>query len=77
MNRIARSTISQKALVAKWNERFPVGTRVRYWTGDRYGIGKVSTTRTLAEVLSGHTAVVWVNGEAGCVALSHVEAEAA
>ena len=25
------------------------------------------TTRTPAEVLSGHTAVVWLNGKAGCV----------
>lgn len=28
------------------------------------------TTRTEAEVLGGHTAVVWLNGKSGCVACS-------
>jgi hypothetical protein len=70
---IARSTLSPEALAARWNRTFPVGTVVRYWTGVREGIGKVSTTRTEAEVLSGHTAVVWLNNESGCLALSHIE----
>jgi hypothetical protein len=73
MSSIARSTISPDKLVRKWNDMFPVGTAVRYWTWAREGIGKTSTTRTLASVLSGHTAVVWVEGEAGCISLSHVE----
>jgi hypothetical protein len=73
MNGIARSTISNDALVAKWNRTFPVGTRVRYWTFDRQGLGKVGTTRSQAEVLSGHTPVVWIEGVSGCVALTHVE----
>lgn len=57
----------------EFNARHPVGTAVRYWTFERKGEGKISCTRTPAEVLSGHTAVVWVKGEPGCVALSHVE----
>lgn len=73
MNQIARSSISQAKLAAKFNERFPVGTRVRYWTMDREGVGKESATRSLAEVLSGHTAVVWLEGVSGCVSLSHIE----
>lgn len=73
MNGLARSTVSQATLVRKWNERFPVGTRVRYWTGLREGIGKTGLTETQAQLLSGHTAVVWVEGCSGCVALSHVE----
>jgi len=73
MNRVARSTVSAETLAAKWNRTFPIGTRVRYWTGAREGIGKVSSTRTEASVLGGHTAVVWIEGCVGCVALSHIE----
>lgn len=72
MNKIARSTISLQKLVDKWNKQFPVGTQVRYWTGVREGIGNLSFTKTAAEVLEGHTAVVWLDGVSGCVALSHV-----
>jgi hypothetical protein len=59
-----------------WNEEYPKpGLKVRYWTGVREGEGKVSFTRTKANVLGDHTAVLWVEGESGCVALSHVEVE--
>lgn len=73
MNELARSTLSPQRLVDKWNKLFPVGTLVRYWTGAREGVGKLSVTWTEAKVLNGHTAVVWVEGEPGCVALSFVE----
>ena len=56
----------------RFNARYPIGTAVRYWTGVREGEGKLSHTRSIAEVLGGHTAVVWIEGESGCVALSHV-----
>jgi hypothetical protein len=72
---LARSTLTPKALAHKWNRRFPVGTRVRYWTGVREGLGKISKTRTVAQVLGGHTAVVWLEDHNACVALSHVEPE--
>lgn len=55
-----------------WNATVPVGTEVRYWRGFRPGPAIRSRTRTPAEVLSGHTAVVWVEGESSCIALSHV-----
>jgi hypothetical protein len=61
------------APVAAWNLAFPVGTPVRYWSGVREGEGVASRTRTLAEVLGGHTAVVWLEAGGGAVALSHVE----
>ena len=64
---------NQQKLVDTWNRDCLIGTRVRYWTGVREGEGKVSTTRSKAEVLGGHTAVVWIEGVAGCVALSHVK----
>lgn len=71
---IARSTLSPAGLAHKWNLRFPVGIQVRYWTGVRGdGPGNISRTATEASVLGGHTAVVWLEGHAGCVALSHIE----
>jgi len=58
-----------------WNMEHPrLGTRVRYWTGAREGDGKLGLTRSHASVLEEHTAVIWIIGEAACVALSHVEA---
>jgi hypothetical protein len=62
-----------QAAVDIFNRDNMVGTFVQYWTGIREGRGKFSTTRTVAELLSGHTPVVWVAGEASCVALTHVE----
>jgi hypothetical protein len=63
-------TLSQ--LIARcdaWNKAHPVGTEVKF----HWVIGKpdhrVTRTRTAAYVLSQHTAVVFVEGVAGCVAL--------
>lgn len=57
-------------LVADW--KHPVGTPVRYRRDD----GSFITTRTRSEphVLGGHTAVIWLEGHAGCFSLSRVEA---
>jgi hypothetical protein len=77
----ADHVVDSQAVVDHWNEQHPVGTSVRYWTGDRQGDGKVSRTRSRADLLGGHTAVVWVEGHGACIALSHIrvltEAEAA
>ena len=60
-------------LVRLWNERHPVGTRVRFWLGARTGEPTgIATTRGPAE-LSDRTAVVWLQGRDDAVALSHVE----
>ena len=59
--------------VDRFNKKAMVGAPVRYWTGLREGDGVVSKTRTEAMVLSGHTAVVWVEGHPACIALSHVD----
>jgi hypothetical protein len=59
--------------VAAWNAAHATGTPVRYWKGRRGGKGRVSSTRSDASCMGGHTAVVWVVGEAACIALSHVE----
>jgi hypothetical protein len=56
--------------VDAWNTTVPVGTAVDYTS---YPGAKAErfATRTAAEVLSGHTAVVWLQGKSGCVAISH------
>lgn len=63
-----------KRQVAAFNESYHVGQRVRYWRGTRQGEGETTTTRTPAEALGGHTAVVFLNDVRGAVALTHVEA---
>ncbi|TMR92587.1 hypothetical protein EJK15_44015 [Nonomuraea basaltis] len=64
-------------LVEEWNAAYPVGQPVCYWTGFRdgplAGEPKFSRTRARAQVLGGHTAVVWMDGEGSCIALSHVD----
>lgn len=60
--------------VTAFNKQVAVGARVRYWRGIKIGApsGEGETTGP-ATVLSGHTAVVWIKGCSGCIALSHVE----
>lgn len=72
---IAQSAVSPAKLAAEWNKRFPVGTAVRYWIGRREGVGKIGRTRTSAQVVGDHTAVVWIEEQLGAVALSHIEPE--
>lgn len=73
MREKASKTEREQALVVEFNSRHLIGTPVRYWKGAREGDGKTSKTRTGAQMLSGHTAVVWVEGEGACIALSHIE----
>lgn len=56
---------------AAWNARVKVGDTVQY--EEVKGVTEAQTfkTKTEAEVLSGHTAVVWLEGTRGCVAVSH------
>lgn len=59
--------------VAAFNQRAPVGTRVRYWRGIRQGAPSgEGTVRHPATVMCDH-ASVWITGCAGSIALSHVE----
>ena len=58
--------------VNTFNEKYPVGTPVRYWPGLREGEGKLSKTRSQAQRMCDHS-VVWVEGHASCISLSHVE----
>jgi hypothetical protein len=70
---IAKRRREADRAVSQFNVKNPVGTQVRYWTGFREGDGIVSKTKTAAQVLGGHTAVVWVEGEASCISLSHIQ----
>lgn len=70
------TTTTQRAaqmLVDAWNELHPIGTSVRYWPGFREGDGKTGRTRSTAQLLGGHTPVVWVEGATGSIALTHVD----
>lgn len=61
--------------VAAWNKKHAVGTNVAYWSmlkrGEPTGIAR---TRSEASLVGG-AACVFLEGVAGCIALSHVEAQ--
>lgn len=63
----------ESAAAAAFNAAHRVGTRVAVYPGTRDGRRIETVTRSEAQVLSGHTAVVWVAGVAGCIALGHVD----
>lgn len=57
--------------VNNFNRRFPLGTEVDYFEVLGIGPAQRHRTRSHAQVLSGHTAVVWLEGKSGCVCCSH------
>lgn len=58
----------------EWNDKYPVGTLVKYFPViGEYQHYKVYPTLTPAELLSGHTPVLWLKGKGGCVALEACE----
>jgi hypothetical protein len=63
----------EQASADQFNAKHAIGTKVRVFPLDRGGPSIETRTRTAAEVLSGHTAVVWVEGRPGCYALTHVD----
>lgn len=61
-----------------FNALYPVGTPVIAYPGARPEDALdaeqlVTRTRSKAEVLGGHTPVVWVDGHSACIALTHVD----
>ncbi|MFB6398323.1 hypothetical protein [Polymorphospora lycopeni] len=70
---MTQPTTSATDAVQTFNDTHPIGTPVRYWKGAREGNGKTARTRTAAQLLGGHTAVVWLTGVAGCISLTHVQ----
>lgn len=64
--------------VDDFNARYPVGTPVVAYPGCRpedcpSDERLVARTRSVAQVLGGHTDVVWVDGHSACIALTHVD----
>ena len=62
----------------EWNALYPVGTPVVAYPGCRPADDPnderlITHTRSRAEVLGGHTDVVWVEGHSACIALTHVD----
>ena len=52
-----------------WNAAHPIGSTVRYHHIIDDSAFTVHKTCTMAEVLSGHTPVVWLEGVSDCVCL--------
>ena len=63
-----RAKANPAIAVAAWNNAVNVGQWVDY-RSDPYAQPQRFKTRCRAEVLSGHTPVVWLEGKSGCVSL--------
>lgn len=65
--------LKQCKAIKKWNDAYPLGQHVYY----RRDLGQIveTVTRSRAELLNGHTAVIWLSGISGCVALERVSAK--
>lgn len=57
-------------LVDTFNARYPIGQRVTLRKDD--GSDVDTTTRARAAILSGHSAVIWLEGVGGCYLLDRV-----
>lgn len=58
--------------IEHFNRVHSIGTPVLFWPGVRMGEGRQSRTRSQAQLL-GDTPVIWVEGYAGCIAVTHVQ----
>lgn len=58
---------------AAWNARYPVGTCVRYYPALGSPEYRERVTTTTASVLGGHSAVVFLEGERGCIFIRNCE----
>ncbi len=68
MRRPTRAQLEKQC--ANFNARYPVGTRVT--VGRDAGDVEITATRSKAEVLSGHSAVIWLDGISGCYLLDRI-----
>lgn len=57
-------------LVADWNSKHQPGTRVKF--RDDNGLETETTTRSEAQMLGGHSAVIWLEGVSGAYKLDRV-----
>lgn len=66
------SVKAECAKVDAWNAANKIGVDVAYRRDNGKAI--LTKTRTEAQMLSGHTAVVWLENVSGCVDLTRVNA---
>jgi hypothetical protein len=60
----------QQRKVDDWNKRWPVGQAVTVRRDN--GEGLLTKTTSEAQMLSGHSAVIWLEGISGCYLLGRV-----
>lgn len=60
-----------KKKCAAWNDKHPVGAKVTVQMDS--GEIRETVTRSAAEALSGHSAVIWLAGISGCYLLDRVK----
>lgn len=70
MTMVSRRIAAQQRQVDRWNASQPIGSPVTL----RMDGGKIIETKTTteAQLLGGHTAVVWLEGVRGCYGLDAV-----
>jgi hypothetical protein len=61
--------IEKEQLVKNWNKKYIPGQKVKVIVN---GAAIVTTTRSNAELLGGHTPAIWLNNVSGCYALDRV-----
>lgn len=72
---VAEHLAAMQAECDAFNASHSVGDVIMCWTGPREGPPTGRMIKAPAQILSGHTAVVYVIGGGGCIALSHVSSE--
>ncbi len=73
MMKLATQIKNANADCDAFNAKYPVGTRVKYWSGVRGGKPDgETTTRSTASLVSA-CACVWLEGVRGGIALTHIE----
>jgi len=55
----------------RFNEHFKVGDEVLYWSGPKEGDGKRGVVSYPAQVMGGHSPVVYIKGK-GAILLTHI-----
>lgn len=82
MSKAKRPTLAQlQQQCDEWNAAHEVGVTVNFEEIRGEGVTHTAPSCSEAQVLSGHTAVIWLEEKRGCVCLDHctavVESEAA
>lgn len=67
-----RPTAAQlQAQCDAWNARHPLGTQIVFENIRGEGESARGNTTSEAQVMGGHSAVIWFDGKSGCVDLDH------